>query len=249
MALNARKVGGTSKFKRPPALEAGTYPARLVQVIDLGMQPQRPWQGQDKPPANMIMTTYEILDEFLTDEDGNEMTDKPRWVSEDFPLLSLDSDRAKSTQRYTAMDQDLEYDGDWSQLVGTPCIVTLSADKDRNGKKDQDGNTIVYNNISSVQPMRAKDAAKAEPLKNPTKVFDMGEPNLDVFLSLPDWLRDKIKSSLEYAGSALEDILSKVDEKEEAEKRRASNKQEGEPTKEEEKSDPPKSDDNDDEDW
>jgi hypothetical protein len=146
------------------------------------------------------------------------------------------------------MDQDLEHDGDWGKLVGTPCIVTLSADKDRNGKKDQDGNVIVYNNISSVQPMRAKDAAKAEPLKNPTKVFDMGEPDLDVFLSLPEWLRDKIKSSLEYAGSVLEDLLSKIDEKEEIEKRRSSDKKEEEPVKEEGKSNPPASDD-DDEDW
>ena len=85
-------------------------------------------------------------------------------------------------------------------------------------------------------------------MKNPTKVFYMGEPDLDVFLSLPEWLRDKIKSSLEYAGSVLEDLLSKIDEKEEIEKRRSSDKKEEEPVKEEGKSNPPASDD-DDEDW
>lgn len=245
MALNARKVGGTSKFKRPPALDAGTYPARLVQVIDLGMQPQRPWQGQEKSPANLILTTYEILDEFMKDEDGNELTDKPRWVSEDFPLFSLNSDRAKSTQRYTALDQSLQYEGDWGQLVGIPCIVTLSADQDRTGKKDQDGNIIVYNNISSVQPMRSKDANKAEPLKNPTKVFNMESPNLDVFLSLPDWLRDRIKESLEFGGSPLEKLLSNIDESEEREKRRASD---AGAAKQEEKPEPSSTVDDDD-DW
>ena len=66
--LNAKKRQYTN---RPPVelLEANNYPARVVQVIDLGLQAQRPYQGKDKPPAYEIMLTYELGTEFMRDED------------------------------------------------------------------------------------------------------------------------------------------------------------------------------------
>lgn len=249
MALNAKKIpSGGGNFKRPPSLEAGNYPARLVQVIDMGLQPQRAYQGKDKPPRGEIYTTYELLDEFLQDDDGNDLENKPRWISETLPMHSLDSDLAKSTKRYVALDPKLQYDGDWSQLPGTPCMVTLSADEDKKGKKDQDGNTIVYNNVSSIQPMRAKDVDKAESLKNPPKVFDTSDPDMEVFLSLPDWLRDKIKEALDFEGGPLEEALGKISEKEEVEKRRQARKDEA-PKKEEKSEEPESNDEGDGDDW
>lgn len=236
MALNAKNIKGGGNRKRPPALEEGNYPARLVQLIDIGVQPQRAWQGEEKPPKQEIYTTYEILDEFMKDEEGNDIEDKPRWISEFLPLNSLDSNLAKSTKRYVALDPKLEHDGDWTELMGGPCMITVSADKDKKGKKDDDGNVVIYNNISSTQQMRAKDAAKAEELKNPTKVFDFDDPDMDVFLSLPDWLRDKIKSALNFGGSAVEAALEKIDEDEEIKKRREAFKEQSdkeEPKKEE----------------
>ena len=56
--------------------------------------------------------------------------------------------------------------------------------------------------------MRQKDAARTPELVNPPKVFVMDEPDLEIFLSLPNWLQDKIKDSLEYAGSPLEAALA-----------------------------------------
>ena len=73
MGLNAKKVAHTGGSKGPAQepIEPGTYPVRVAQIIDLGLQPQRPYQGQEKPPAYEIMMTYEFLDEFCLDEDGN----------------------------------------------------------------------------------------------------------------------------------------------------------------------------------
>ncbi len=216
MALNTKKLPRTGgNFKREPGLEAGNYPARLVQIIDLGMQPQRAWKGEEKPPKPMIHTTYEILDEFMKDEDGNDMEDKPRWVSEDFPLNPLDSDLANSTKRYVSLDPELKYDGDWAQLIGAPCMVTLSADKDTKGNKDKNDDPQIWNNVSSTQAMRAKDIAKAEELKNPPKVFDLDEPDMEIFNALPGFIQDKIKSNLDFGGSPLEAVLSGGKAKEE----------------------------------
>lgn len=216
MGLNANKIpaGGGSTFKRPPALDAGSYPARLVQVIDLGLQKQRPYQGEEKPPKNEIHTTYEILDEFLKDEDGNDIESKPRWISETIAMHSLSSDLATSTKRYVALDPGLEAGGAWDKLVGTPVIVTISQNKDKKGKVDDEGNPVIYNNISNLSPMRAKDAARAEDLKNPSKVFDLSSPDVEVFLSLPEWLQTRIKDGLDYAGSELERLLRTPDQRE-----------------------------------
>lgn len=208
MALNTKNLPRTGgKFKRPPALEEGNYPARLVQIIDLGTQPQRAWKGEEKPPKPMIHTTYEVLDEFMKDEEGNDMEDKPRWISEELAMNPLSSDLANSTKRYISLDPKLEHDGDWAMLAGAPCMITLSADKDKKGNKNDDGTPVVYNNISSTQTMRAKDISKAEGLKNPVKVFDMSDPDMDVFNALPDFLQSKIKGALDFGGSPLEKAL------------------------------------------
>ena len=204
MGLNAKKVAHTGGSKGPAQepIEPGTYPVRVAQIIDLGLQPQRPYQGQEKPPAYEIMMTYEFLDEFCLDEDGNEDTEKPRWLSETFPFRSLQAEKAKSTQRYYALDPNEEFDGDFTQLIGVAANASIvqNAGKGKNAGK-------VYNNIQALSAMRSKDAAKAPELKKEGKVFVLDDPDLEVFQSLPDWLQDKIKDNLEYGGSKLQKAL------------------------------------------
>jgi hypothetical protein len=201
MGLNAKKVGGgNGGGNRVPQanIEPGTYPARLVQIIDLGLQAQRPYQGKDKPPAQEIMLTYELVDTFMLDEDGNELEDKPRWISETLPFYGLYADKAKSTQRYNAIDPTGEYDGDFAKAIGTPINVTIV----NNAVGDK-----VYDNIATISAMRPRDADKCPELVNPSKLFDLDNPDMEVFNALPEWLRDKIKSNLNFKGSPLEDAV------------------------------------------
>lgn len=204
MALNARNVpkAGGNKGPQQEPMDAGSYPARVVQIIDLGVQPQPDYQGEPKPPAHEIMMTYEFLDEFCLDEDGNEQEDKPRWLSETFPLRNLDSDLAKSTKRYFALDPDEVHGGDFTALIETPCTVTVvnKAGKGKNAGK-------VFNNVAAIAAMRPKDAKNAGDLVNPPKVFVLDEPDVTIFKSLPQWLQDKVKANLNYDGSALQEAL------------------------------------------
>ena len=136
MALNATTapVGAGKQF---PNMEAGTYPTRIVIVADLGLQAQRPFSGSDqKEPRREVLLTYEFTDEFQKDDDGEDIADKPRWLTETFPLYNLGADRAKSTKRYNALD-----------------------------------------------------------------------PDLDMFLALPKWIKEKITNNLEFAGSSLSAML------------------------------------------
>lgn len=199
MALNAAKVQGNNKDRiAQPDLEAGAYPARLVQVVDFGLQAQRPYQGKDKPPANEICLVYEMSDVFMVDEDGNELPDKPRWVSETIPIHNLAADKAKSTQRYLALDPQKKFGGDFSKLVGTPVNITIVI----NQKDDKK-----YINIAGITAMRAKDADKCPPLVNDARVFDLDDPNLEVFKTFAEWIQNKIKGNLNYQGSKLQALL------------------------------------------
>lgn len=208
MALNANKIPSKSKFERPDPLEAGTYPVRVVQILSLGLQEQRPFKGEEKDPAYEMMVTYEFLDEFLKDkETGEDLEDKPRWLSETFPMHSLDADLAKSTKRYYALDPEAQYEGDWAKLAGTPAMLTvvLNEGKGKNAGK-------VYENIAGLSTMRAKEASKAPELVNPPKVFDIDDPDMEIFGSLPQWIQDKMKENLEYEGSALEKAVQSLKE-------------------------------------
>lgn len=197
MALIANKAGNNGNRVEQSPIEPGVYPGRLVQIIDLGLQAQRPFQGKEKPPAQEIMLTYELVDCFMLDEKGKELEDKPRWVSETLPLFGLFADRAKSTQRYKAMDPNEVHGGDFSQLIGTPINVTIV----NNVVADK-----TYTNVANLGPMRPKDAEKCPQLKNEPKVFDVDNPDMEVFKSLPQWIQDKIKKNLNYSGSKLEKL-------------------------------------------
>jgi hypothetical protein len=210
MPLNLKKASGGGGSTAQP-LEEGSYPARIVQIIDLGLQEQRPYQGQEKPPAYEMNITYELLDEFMLDEDGKEDEEKPRWISEIIPVHNLKSDKAKSTKRYMALDPNLDHDGDFTALLGEPCNVTIVNNEGKGVNKGK-----VYNNVAGISAMRPKDAAKAPDLVNPSVVFSLDEPDVDVFNKFPDFLKDRIKNNLEYNGSPLAKQLGGESDEEES---------------------------------
>lgn len=215
--LNANEVpSGGGNFPRAEPLEPGTYPARLVGIINLGTQAQNDYMGEAKPPVMTMQTTYELLDEFLKNDDGEDDEERPRWISEDFPFYSLKSEKAKSTKRYLALDPDKEFEGDWTQLVDVPCMVTLIA---KPSAKDKN---IVYNNVTNVSAMRPKEALKAPELVNSPFLFDFYDPDMTVWEIIPKWTRDKIMRAVDFKGSLLETKLreapSKNDDEDEAPK-------------------------------
>ena len=218
MTFNSKKLPAPKSNKpQQDPLETGSYPARLVQLIILGVQKQRPYKGEEKPPKLEARLTYEILDEFLKDDKGEDQEDKPLWINERLAFMSMSQDLAKSTKRYYAIDPDDTADGDWAKLLGKACIVNVVQSK---GSDDR-----IYANVGSVSTMRAKEAAKAPELKNPALAWDFYNPDMEVFASFPDWLKGIITDAVDYEGSALAKALGggkvtkpkEVEEDEEAE--------------------------------
>lgn len=201
MSLNSNDVPSSGVVIDP--LDAGTYPTRVMQVIDVGLQAQRPWQGEEKAPAYEVLLTYEFVDEFLKDEEGEDIADKPRALSESFVLYNLKAEKAKSTLRYNALDPTGVYEGDFSKLIEAPGMLTIVQNPGSGKNKGR-----IFENIAGVAPMRVKDAARLPELVNPPRVFDLDNPDLDVFNSLSEWIQKKIRGNLEFEGSALATMLA-----------------------------------------
>jgi hypothetical protein len=135
----------------------------------------------------------------MKDEDGNDIEDKPRWISEDLPLYHISKDKATSTKRAKVFDPDNHLNGDFAQMIEAPVTVTIV----HNPKKG-DPNTVYVNVGNVTPPMKGFPVPE---LKNPPKVLDLDAPDLEIFASLPDWLQEKIKGNLNYNGSLLQRAL------------------------------------------
>ena len=206
MALNAKtipKSGGSFVEKNP--LEAQLYPARVVQVIDLGLQPQRPYKGEEKPPAHTIRMTYELSHEFMPLDSGEPDVTKPRWISEEFPFYSLEADRATSTKRYKAIDPAISVGGEFTDLPTFPCQVMITKSPDNKNEGE------FKNYVGDVSSAATMPGYVQPELVNPTTVFSLDEPDMAVFAKLMPWLQEKIKANLEYAGSPLAVALGDSD--------------------------------------
>ena len=202
MGLNAKKTNSNSGLAKQDNIEADTYGARVVQLIDLGVQTRSPYKGEPKQPMQTLHITYELVECFCKDEEGNDILDKPRWISASFPFFPLTADKATSTLRYNAIDPTGVLDGEFTDLVNQPCDVIIINNP---GSGTHAGK--IFDNIADVVPMRKKDVQSCPELQNPAKVFILAEPDLDVFQSLPQWLQEKIKGALDYPTSPLAALL------------------------------------------
>lgn len=196
MSLNASHVKSPVSGVKQEPLAPGSYPARLVQVIDLGRQLNK--FDPEKEARQEIMLTYELPTEFTKDKDGNEQPDKPRWVSEQMALCSIAADLAKSTKRIKAIDPANQFKGDLIAMLGLPCIVTMVINP---SKKDDK----VYNNVSLVAP--PMKGFEIPPLKNTPSFFSLENPDLETFDKLPKWIQDLIKNNVDFTGSKLDLLL------------------------------------------
>lgn len=190
----------TQPSSNTPPLDPGSYPGRVLSIVDLGRQARSPFQGQERAPINMVLFTYELSDEFMSDEAGNEIPGKPRVTSEKFALHPLSSERATSTKRYLALDPAREYGGDLARLVALPTMITLV-------QNVQKGTGRIFNNVASLSPMRAKDVANCPELVNPSFFFDLDEPNPTIWSLMHDWVKKIVKDNLDYSGSNLQRLL------------------------------------------
>ncbi len=207
--LNANdepQVGGNGKDRvEQEALAPKLYPARVVQVVDIGLQPRKAFKGEVKAPMHHIRLTYEITGEFMKDEDGKDREDMPRWVSEKMPFYNIKADKATSTIRMKAIDHEGVTNNQFTELVGMPCQVYLIKEP----HPQYEGQEINY--VDGVTAPISVAGYEQPPLINPTTVFILDDPDMAVFKELPEFLQKQIQSNLEFNGSKLQTLLGVPD--------------------------------------
>lgn len=167
----------TSNWELPPA---GTYPARCIEVIDLGTQPTR------KEPSRKVRIGWVLLDADTRMKDG-----RPFLITSHFNLymskkaflrVSVESWRGKPLTDEEAETFDLE------TLLGKPCILGVV--------HTQDGDKV-WANVSSISPpMKGMKVPEAD--LGPT-FFSLDDFDQETYLSLSPYLREKIAKSPEFA--------------------------------------------------
>ena len=190
MGFTAKDSGGGT-FKRVPA---GAYIGRCYSLIDLGTQLTTGQYGEKL--QHKIRIGWELFGEdeqgqpLTVDVDGKEM---PMTISKSYTVslhekASLRKDLAAWRGRDFTDDEAKAFDV--SKLVGAYCMVNVTT-SETNGK--------TYSNVAGLTPLpgalkNAKPAAVHEHV-----LFDLDNPDMDVFSKLHDKLQEYIKRSPEWA--------------------------------------------------
>ncbi len=175
MALLAKKK---TKSSVPP-LDADTYPAVCIGVVDLGEQHSEMYKNYQ----NKVMFLFEICGETV-DVDGEA---KPRWLSKEFTLsLSEKSNLAKTIASWTGVELT-EDTYDVTQLIGKPAMVVVTVKETDNG---------TFNDITVIASPPKK--MKMPGAESETICFEIENWDDEVFAKLPEWIQNKIKKSTEY---------------------------------------------------
>lgn len=190
MGLTVKSSGGSSSFKPVPP---GMHLARCYRVVDMGTQTTT-WKGQTKQQPK-VMLQFEVHSE---DADGNPL------VTEKGEPMSISKNFTASLADKAVLRQELE---NWRSRAFTPDELNGFQLKNVLGawamlsvvkEVGNDGNE--YTNISSINPVSSqiKKAGLPEP-HNELKIFDLEDPDMEMFETFGNKLKEKIKGTPEWA--------------------------------------------------
>lgn len=170
-------------------VEPGTYVARCYSMIEIGTI-ETEFNG-DKKMSHRVRLTWELPSE--TAVFHQEKGPEPFAVSKEYTLSmhekstlrkDLESWRGKGFTEEEAKRFDI------TKLLGVPCILSVIHQP---GKKDPSKSYVVISSISKLMKGQT-----CPPQVNATQLLCFEDFNHELFEKLPEYLRDKIKSSEEY---------------------------------------------------
>lgn len=171
-------------------VEPGAYMARVVGIVDLGLQKEKDWKtGEQKyyddgneVINNQVWVTFELPTETITIDDE----ERPRWLSKEYKLSF--HEKSSLSQLINAVSPG-KRPNSLVDLIGKPCQVVVGI---TSGGK---------NKVTAVTtPMKGLTVPD---LQNPTQVFDMDDPDMDVWSKLPQFIKDKVMESENFPDSEL----------------------------------------------
>lgn len=152
-----------------PDMEAGSFPARLVSLIDLGDQDGK------FGVKRQIVATFELPTEAYEDEESGET--RARVLSAFYNVPKRYSEKSDLVKFSAVMTEGP--DDQYADFLGRACTVSVSV-------KD-DGKTRID---SVTKPMKGMDVA--EPTRELMLVTEEAWDNLEN-VDIPDWIKEMIQ--------------------------------------------------------
>ena len=189
MGLTVKASGGSSTFK---PVQSGMHLARCYRIVDMGTQITT-WKGVSKEQPK-VMLQFEVHSE---DADGNAVvTDKgePMSISKNFTA---------SLEEKAILRQELE---NWrsrafskEELKGFHLKNVLGAWAMLSVVKEVGNDGNEYTNISSINPVSSQIKKAGLPDgHNELKIFDLKEPDMALFETFGNKIKEKIQSTPEW---------------------------------------------------
>jgi hypothetical protein len=175
---------GTNHVPIPP----GNHIARCIEMIHIGTITEDSTSIYAGKQVNKVRLTWETPDELHDFGKGPQ----PFMISKEFTLSMNEKATLRKmleSWRGVAFKEEEAKAFDVTRLLAKACMLSVIHKTSRTGK--------VYAEISSIASLPKGFECPAQ--VNPSKVLSFDEWNEDLFNSLPDFLKNKIKSSREYA--------------------------------------------------
>lgn len=185
-----------------PRIGEGTYMARVVNIIDLGKHVKTDYKtGQvvykdnEKVIEHRVFIQFELPSEKVV-VDGEE---RPRWLAKEYNLSFFEKSALHGLIQATSYGRKFKT---LNEMLGQPLMVSIGT---TSGGKDK---------VVGVAPMMK--GMQVPELENPSKVFDMDDPDMEVWEKLPNFIKEKITESIDFDGSELAAKLANTKANEES---------------------------------
>lgn len=168
-------------------IPAGTYPARCVGLVDLGVQ----YNERYNKEQHKVRIVWELPTETI-ERDGKQ---EPRWISKPYTAsLHEKAELRKDLESWRGKSYSAEelHSFDLSSILDEPCMLSITHKTSQSGK--------LFALVSGVsQPMRGMAVPV---LKNPPFLFDFDFPTdrlWSALEALPRWMREEVQKSKTWA--------------------------------------------------
>ncbi len=190
----AKKSGG------PRALpSAGTKPARVLHVIDIGVQEKAPFQGKPKNPARTVILNFELGTD-LMEYNGEKV---PHRISTRELTVSADP-KSAMFKLMKSLDPSDALDGDLEKYANLPCLLTVV-----HNKVQKDGEERTYANIAGLIP--APEGFPVPDLHDTPVVFNFDAPTAAGYAALPNYIHERMKKAVNFKTSKVAAIAAEFD--------------------------------------
>lgn len=182
-----------------PLPKTGTQGARILHVIDLGVQEKAPYQGKPKPPARTVVINFELTNDKF-EYNGEQV---PHRISTKELTVSNDP-KSAMFKVMNSLDPQGKMDGDLANYLNLPCLCTVV-----HNEVVKDSEKRTYANIAGLLP--APEGFPIPELHDKAVLFNFDEPTLEGYSELPKYIHDKMKKAVNYKGSKVEAIAAQYD--------------------------------------